>query len=129
MINADAHSLYQYLQRARVVDKEHGIVNRSLFPLYQLHAAERHGHLNISTVKEMPAQRSTITSTHFFGLYINFGQLILQDDLILFHRYIKPYKSLKAKAQRRNAQEIKLDVTLQFKDSDRQSISQILETF
>jgi hypothetical protein len=129
MINADAHSLYQYLQRARVMDKEHGIVNRSLFPLYQLNAAEKHNHLSISTIKEMPAQRSTITSTHFFGLYINFGQLILQEDFVLFHRYIKPYKYLQAKAQRRNAQEIKLDVTLQFRDGNRQSISQILETF
>jgi hypothetical protein len=129
MISADVHSLYQYLLRARVMDKEHGIVSRSLFPLYQLNILEKYGHLDVSTIKETPAKRPTITATPFFGLYINFEQLILQEDFILFHRYIKPYKLLQAKAERKNEREVKLDITLLFKDSNRQSISQILETF
>ena len=129
MISADAHSLYQYLLRANIMDKEHSIVKRSLFPLYQLNTAERYGHLDVSTIKETPAQKPTITSPHFFGLYINFERLMLQDDLILFHKYIKPYRLLEARAERKNVQEIKLDVTLFFKDNNRQSISQILEMF
>lgn len=129
MISADAHPLYQYLLRANFIDKEHSIVRRSLFPLYQLNTTERYGHLNVSTIKETSAQKPTIISPHFFGLYINFEQLMLQDDLTLLHRYIKPYKILQARAERKNVQEIKLDVTLFFKDNNRQSISQILEMF
>lgn len=129
-IQSKGLQLFQYLQREKAISTDSAAtVSSRIFPLYQLHVSSTEDRLYFGTAQNLVSGGATVTSPVFFNLLINFAQLSTLDDIRFLQRYIKPYKRLEASAVKKSNTQVKLDITLHFKNSNRSSLAQLLETF
>lgn len=124
----DPDLLKGYLQRQNIISRDSGLVNKKIFPLYQLYTAQTKEFLQWSTVKGSVFDNTLSTSSNaFFGLQVNFERLSQQQEFALIHGYLKSLKTFNAKGIKTGQDEVRLDAILYFKDSKSQVLWQLLD--
>ncbi|RYZ49793.1 MAG: hypothetical protein EOP49_15425 [Sphingobacteriales bacterium] len=123
---ADATSLNALLQHDHIVVADSQLVNRSLFPLYQLHVSSFAEGMQFSTVKQ-PAVPATVNSKDFVGLAINFDLLRVQEPFSYVRTYLEPFRVLTMSGSVKAGAQVSIEARLDFKDASRSSLAQLLD--
>lgn len=116
MLRADGSGLYRYLAGQGLIHADSGIVNRAVFPLYQLYVWKTATGLQLGTGKTPPANKQ-VTDRVCSGLEVDFDQLLRQQQIPMAGKYLQPLKSLSVKAFVESDQLITIDAVLHFDDA------------
>lgn len=115
--------LSSYLERRHIIDPDSGVINRDVFPLYQLLVAGTDSSVQIGTTKEtVTAPR--MKSDAFFSLVLHVDQLLQQQDFKPLVPYLKTIQRLEATAKKAGTSLV-FKTTLTFKDRNKHSLLQV----
>ena len=128
-ISADAIGLKKYLSSRSIINLDSGIVNKSVFPLYNVFVGEDNDRLVLSTSKGSKVGASTESSNDFFALNVNFLKLNKQINQPLLTRYTKNLTLLEVNGNKQENGKIKIDGKLAFVNKNINSLYQLLKGF
>lgn len=112
-VKADGE-LYNYLHRQGIFNADSGIVNRSVFPLYQLYVSKKPEAIRVSTLKVSASETGIVTDPAFAGLEIDFDKLVKEHRLPVAGKYLQPLKSMSVKATAVKSDQATINLSLHF---------------
>lgn len=127
-LNAEASALSGYLERQQILLADSGIINKEVFPLYQLYVTQTDAFFSINTVKTTTQNQHDISSPNFLSVDMNFEKLLQQQEFAILHKYIGSYKRLKATGTK-GKDNITIDATLYFKNSKESALLQFMRAY
>ncbi|MCX2475612.1 hypothetical protein OQZ33_14865 [Pedobacter sp. MC2016-05] len=127
-ISADALPLKNYLARQNVIYLDSGVVNKSVFPLYQVFVGGNSKQLTLSTTKEPSLHQYSQKNNNFLALNVNFKQLNRQVSLPIISRYLESLKYLTVTAQATRDKKIAIQGKLEMNNQDINALYQLLTT-
>ncbi|RZL39362.1 MAG: hypothetical protein EOO96_00850 [Pedobacter sp.] len=127
-ISADALPLKNYLARQNLIHLDSAMVNKSVFPLYQVFVGGNSKQVIFSTKREPSLHQYSQKTNNFLSLNVNFKQLNRQFSLPIISRYLQSLKYLAVTAQATGDKKIALQGKLEMNNKDINALYQLLKT-
>ena len=124
LISADIKRMLQYLRNVSIV--ENNMLNRELFPLYQVKIDSTSIGLRGSTNLNKPINMQTVSHDDVFGLDINFEKLRRQNHFPILNPYFEKLLILSVKGIKDSSKKTTIDGQLELKNEEILAISQLL---
>lgn len=115
--------LSSYLERRHIIDPDSGVINRNVFPLYQLQVAGTDSSMQIGTTKET-ATTPRMKSDAFFSLVLQVDQLLQQQDFKPLMPYLKTIQRVESTGAKAGSN-LMFKASLTFKDKHKHSLLQL----
>ncbi|RZL44835.1 MAG: hypothetical protein EOP00_18900 [Pedobacter sp.] len=126
-ISSDAIGLKNYLSRQIIINRDSGIIDKSVFPLYKVFVGGDSKQLILSTTKGSKVGRTTESSNDFFALNINFPKLNKEINIPVLSKYLEMLKQLNLSGKVVSGT-VKINGKLDFANDDINSLYQLLKS-
>jgi len=110
VMKGKAIPLVNYLQKNNIL--QNNLVNKDLFPLYNVYTENDESILLFSTAKTVTKSPAISNTTSFFSATIDFNQIRKFNQFPILNSYIDPFQYLKAKAKKQDASTGQFDLEL-----------------
>jgi len=113
VINSNAQNLLSHLNREGIING--GVLNKQLFPLYQVYAKSSKSDMMFSTNEHAGYSSSKQKTPYFFYLEADFEKIKAQGQFLLIESYIKQLSNVSVKAWHKKADHPYFEMDLYFK--------------
>lgn len=127
-ISADALPLKNYLARQNLIHLDSAMVNKSVFPLYQVFVGGNSKQVIFSTKREPSLHQYSQKTNNFLSLNLNFNQFNQQVNFPIISRYLEGLKYLTVKGQATGDEKIAVQGKLEMNNKDINALYQLLKT-
>ena len=126
-ISSDAIGLKNYLSRQSIINRDSGIIDKSVFPLYKIFVGGDNKQLVFSTRKGNKVAETTELSNDFFALNVNFPKLNKEINIPVLSKYLEMLKQLNLSGKVVSGT-VKINGKLDFANDDINSLYQLLKS-
>ena len=110
LFKGKAVPLVHYLHKNDIL--QHNVLNKDLFPLYNVYTGNDESTLLFSTAKTARKSPSSLNTPYFFSADIAFNQIRKINQFPIMNSYISPFQYLKARAKKQDASTGQFDLEL-----------------
>ncbi|MCZ4223592.1 hypothetical protein [Pedobacter rhodius] len=126
-VSADARGLKNYLNRKNIINLDSNVINKSVFPLYNVFVGGDDKQLILSTGKYHKFDTTKVATRDFFSLNVNFERLNKQITLPILTRYFSSLTFLEIKGKAIGNGKISMNGKLEMKNKDINSLYQLFK--
>lgn len=118
-------SLLPYLQRQKIIDEKQK-VNKEIFPLFDLYASKKDGHLELSSKESNPGIIKVLESKQFLYLAIDFNKIRGQKIFSSFAKITEGFDSLIVSGKKADLRTGEIKASIYLKNKKNNALQELI---